>query len=104
MQSRSNVCEDQDVKEEESARDDFAFAKSFLGSIATLLCNVFDARGGAIMVMVKLIQGSEVSSRTQREPAGILDDIFTRSRLCNTAEACSGRPYAWRPNMFYIFC
>lgn len=85
MQSRRNVDEDQDVKEEESARDDLAFAKSFLGSIATLLCNVFDARGGAIMVMVKLMQGSEVSSGTQRDPAGILDDIFTGRRLSNSA-------------------
>jgi len=88
MQSPSNVGEDQDMKEEESARHDLAFSKSFLGSIAALLCHVFDARGGAVMVMVKLMQRSEVSSITQRKPAGILDDILTRSRLYNTAEAC----------------
>ena len=50
------------MKEEESARNDLAFLKSFLGSLAALLCNVFDARGGAIMVMVKLMQRSEISS------------------------------------------
>ena len=82
--------EDYDVKEEESASDDFAFSKGFLGGIAALLCNVFDASGGAIMVMVKLMQGSEVSTRTQRKPAGVLDDIFTSRRLCNTATACFG--------------
>ena len=76
------------MKEEESAGNDLAFSKSFLGSIAALLCNVSDARGGAIMVMVKLMQGSEVSSITQRKSAGILDDILTGSRLSNTAEAC----------------
>ena len=102
MQSHSNVCEDQDVKEEESARNDLAFAKSLLGSIATLLGNIFDARGGAIMIMVKLMQGSEVSNITQREPAGILDDIFTRRRLCNTAEACCVWAYAWFHNLFCI--
>ena len=64
MQSHSNVGEDQDMKEEESARNDLAFSKSFLGSIAALLCNVFDARGGTIMVMVKLMQRSEVSRIT----------------------------------------
>ena len=82
--------EDYDVKEEESASDDLAFSKGFLGGIAALLRNVFDASGGAIMVMVKLMQGSEVSTRTQRKPAGILDDIFTSRRLCNTATACFG--------------
>ena len=87
MHSHSSIAKDQDVEEEESARDDLAFSKSFLGSIAALLCNVFDASGGTIMVMVKLMQRSEVSSITQRKPAGILDDILTRSRWCNTAEA-----------------
>ena len=88
MQGHDNVGEEQDMKEEESARHDLAFSKSFLGSILTLLCNVFDARGGAVMVMVTLMERSEVSNITQRKPAGILDDILTISRLCNTAEAC----------------
>ena len=60
MQSHSHVGEDQDMKEEESARNDLAFSKSFLGSIAALLCNVFDARIGAIMVMIKLMKGSKI--------------------------------------------
>ena len=96
MERHSSVGEDQNVKEEESARDDFPFAKGLLCSITTLLCNVFDARGGAVMVMVKLMQSSEVSSRTQRKLAGILDDIFTGSRLCNTAFVKGSRqaPYA----------
>jgi len=89
---------DLDVKEEESARNDLAFSKSFLGRFATLLCNVFDAGGGTIMVMVKLMQRSEVSNITQRKVMGILDDIRTRSRLCNTADAfcdgaCAGHLY-----------
>ena len=58
MQNHSNVGEDQDVTEEESARHDLAFSKSFLSGTAALLCNVFDARGGAIMVVIKLMQGS----------------------------------------------
>ena len=62
--SRTNVGEDQDMKEPESAGNDLAFSKSFLGSIAALLCNVFDARGGAVMVMVKLTQSSEVTRKT----------------------------------------
>ena len=103
MQTPSNVGEDQDVKEEESTRHDLAFSTSFLSSIAALLCNVFDARGGAIMVMVKLMQSSEVSSRTQRKLAGILDDIFTGSRLCNTAGACYVRAYTRRPNVCCFF-
>ena len=53
MQSHSHVGEDQDMKEEESARNDLAFSKSFLGSIAALLCHVC---GGTIMVMIKLMQ------------------------------------------------
>ena len=65
MQSHSNVGEDQDVKEEEeSARNDLAFSKSFLSSIPTLLCNILDASVGAIMVMVQLMQRSEVASVT----------------------------------------
>ena len=52
------------MKERESAGNDLAFSKSFLGSIAALLCNVLNARGGAVMVMVKLMQRSEVSSIT----------------------------------------
>ena len=76
MQSRSNVGEDQDVKEEESARHDLAFLKSYLGGLFALLCNVFDARGGAIMVVIKLVQGSEVSNIAQRKLASILDDIL----------------------------
>ena len=88
MQSRSNVSEDQDMKEEESAGNDLAFSKSFLGSIAALLCNIYNARGRAIMVMAELMESSEVSSITQRKSASILDDILTRSRLWNTAGAC----------------
>jgi len=88
---------------EESARHDLAFSKSFLCSIAALLCNVFDARGGAIMVMVKLMQCSEISTITQRKQASILDDILTRRRLCNTAEACCGWAYAWSSNVVSIF-
>ena len=89
MQSHSHVGEDQDMKEEESARNDLAFSKSFLGSIAALLCNVFDARGGTVMVMVKLMQRSEVSNITQCKLASILDDIRKRNRLCNTVGLCS---------------
>ena len=76
------------MKEEESAGNDLAFSKRFLGSIAALLCNLFDAGGGTVMVMVKLMQRSEVSNITQRKPASILDDIRKRNRLCNTVEAC----------------
>ena len=79
------VDEEQNMIEEESARHDLAFSKSILGSILTLLCDVFDARGGAVMVMVKLMEGSEVSNITQRKPAGILDNVLTRSRLCDAA-------------------
>ena len=61
--SRRSVGEDQDMKEPESAGNDLAFSKSLLGSIAALLCDVFDAPGGAVMVMVKLMQRSEVSSK-----------------------------------------
>ena len=52
------------MKEEESAGNNFAFLKSFLSSIAALLGNVFDARGCTIMVMVELMQRSEVSNIT----------------------------------------
>ena len=82
------------MKEPESTGNDLAFLKSFLSCIAALLCNVFDARGGTVMVIVKLMQRSEVSSITQRKPAGILDDILTRSRLCNTAGVFGGLAYA----------
>ena len=53
--SRRKVVEDQHVKEEESARNDLALPKSFLGRIAPLPCNLFDAGGGTIVVMVKLM-------------------------------------------------
>ena len=103
MQSHSNVGEDQDMKEPESAGNNLAFSKSFLSSIAALLCNVFDARGCTIMVMVELMQRSEVSNLTKRKLAGILDDVLTRSRLCNTAEACCGLAHAWRLHVICIF-
>ena len=103
MQSRSNVSEDQNMKEEESAGNDLAFSKRFLGSIAALLCNVFNARGSTVVVMVKLMQRAEVSSKTQRKLAGILDNILTRSRLCNTAEALCGWAHAWHLNVVCIF-
>ena len=64
IKSRRNVGEDQYMKEPESAGNDLAFSKSFLGNIAALLCNVFDARGGAVMLTNKLMDRSEVSSIT----------------------------------------
>ena len=64
MRGHSNVGEDQDMKELESAGNNLAFSKSSLSSIAALLCNVFDARGCTIMVMVKLMQRFEVSNIT----------------------------------------
>ena len=64
IQSHSNVGEDQDMKEPESAGNDLAFSKSFLGSISALLRNIFDASAGTIMVMVKQMQRSEVSNIT----------------------------------------
>ena len=65
MQNHSDVGKHQDMKEPESAGYDLAFSKSLLGRIAALLCNVFDAGGGTIMVMVKLMQRSEVSNIRQ---------------------------------------
>ena len=103
MHSHSNIGKDQDVKEEESARNDLAFLQSILSSIAALLCNVFNARGSTIVVMVKLMQRAEVSSKTQRKLAGIMDNILTGSRLCNTAEACCGLAHAWRLHVICIF-
>ena len=55
------------------------------------------------MVMVKLMQSSEVSRITQRKSASISDDILTRSRLWNTVEACWGWAYAGRLNVVCIF-
>ena len=55
------------------------------------------------MVVVELMQRAEVSSITQRTPAGILDDILTRSRLCNTARASCGWAYTWRHNVVCLF-
>ena len=55
MKGLSNVHEDQDMKKDESARNDLAFLQSMLSSIAALLCNVFNARGSTIVVMVKLM-------------------------------------------------
>ncbi len=77
MHSHSNVAKDQDMKEEKSARNDLAFSKSFLGRFATLLCNVFDARRGAILVVFKLMQASEVSNIAESKTAGIKEDICT---------------------------
>ena len=91
------------MKEEESARNDLAFLQSILSSIAALLCNVFNARGSTIVVMVKLMQRAEVSSKTQRKLAGILDNILTKSRSCSTAEAFCGWAHAWHLNVVCIF-
>ena len=95
MQSRRNVGENENMKEEAPTRNDLAFLQSILSSIAALLCNVFNARGSTIVVMVKLMQRAEVSSKTQRKLAGILDNILSRSRLCNIAEALCGWAYAF---------
>ena len=64
LHHRGSVGEDYDVKEKESARDDLASSKRLLRCIFALLCNVFDAGVGAVMVVVKLMQSSEVSSKT----------------------------------------
>ena len=60
----NHVSEDQYMKEPKPASNDLAFAKSFLSSILALLCNVFDTRGSAVMVLVELTQSSEISSVT----------------------------------------
>ena len=65
------------------------------------------------MVMVKLMQRSEVSNITQCKLVGILGDIrtrrrlcntaCTRSRLCNTADACCDGACAGHLDMLCIF-
>ena len=77
LQRRGGVCEDNDVKEEESTGHDFAFSKSFLRCIFALLCHVFDAGVGAVVVMIELMQCSKVSSKAESKLVGILDDVCT---------------------------
>ena len=62
LQRRDGVGEDQDVKEKDSTGHDFAFSKSFLRCIFALLCHIFDAGVSAIVIVVKLMQSSEISS------------------------------------------
>ena len=65
------------MKEPEPAGNDFAFPKSLLRCIFAFLSNIFDARERTIMVMVELMQSSEIPRITKSELVGILDDIFT---------------------------
>ena len=55
------------------------------------------------MVMVKLMQRSDVSNITQRKLVSILDDIRTKSRLCNTADVCCDGACAGHLDMLCIF-
>ena len=55
------------------------------------------------MVMVNLMQRSEVSDITQHKLIGIMDGIRTRRRLCNTADACCDGACAGHLDMLCIF-
>ncbi len=50
-------------EEEESASHDFAEMERFLGRFRCLNLHVFDARGSAVMVVVELLQNSEVMGK-----------------------------------------
>ena len=71
-----DVASAKDVKEPEPAGDDLAFSESVLRSIFALQCNILDARVGAIMVVIQLMQGSEISSQAQCKQVGVLDEVF----------------------------
>ena len=60
-QGHNNISEHNDVEVPEPARNDRAFSKRLLGGIFALCCNILDARGGAIMIVMELMQRSEVS-------------------------------------------
>ena len=79
-----DVASAKDVNEPEPAGDDLAFSESVLRSIFALQCNILDARVGAIMVVIQLMQGSEISSEAQCKQLGVLDEVVVRCRLYNT--------------------
>ncbi|MEC7710555.1 MAG: hypothetical protein VX902_07255, partial [Planctomycetota bacterium] len=79
-----HVGEDKDVKEPEPAGNDLAFSESVLRSIFALLCDILDTGVGTIMVVIQLMQGSEISSEAQCKQLGVLDEVVVRCRLYNT--------------------
>ena len=68
--------EDFDMKEVESACHDLTLSESVLGGITSLLCDIFDASVRAIVIMIKLMQCSEVSAEAQSKAVGVLDYIL----------------------------
>ena len=70
------MCKYTDVKKTEPARNDLAFSERCLCSFFALLCHVLDARGGAVVVVIELMQRSEVSCIAQCKLVGVLQKVF----------------------------
>ena len=98
-QACTNVGECENVKKPESACNDSAFSECLLGSLLALFGHVLDASGGAIVVVIELMQRSEVACIAQCKLVGVLDEVFAGSGLCNAGV----RRFLDSKNVFGVF-
>jgi hypothetical protein len=82
---KSITGERHDVEKKEAARHDTASSQGLLGGLLALLLNILDTGAGAIMVVVELVEGSEITTETQSEATGVCDEVLEIDRLSSSA-------------------
>ena len=87
---KSFTGERHDVEEKEAARHDTAPSQGLLGGLLALLLNILDTGAGAIMVVVELVEGSEITTETQSEATGVCDEVLEIHRLSSSAVLLMG--------------
>ena len=80
-----------DVKEEETACHDAASSQRILGGFLALFLNVFDTSARAIVVVVELVECTEITTEAQGETFCICDEVLEASRLSSSVCFIWGR-------------
>jgi hypothetical protein len=73
------------VKEEKAASDDSAPSQRFLRRLLALLLHIFDTGARAIVIVVKLVQCSKITTEAQSERLCVCDIVLESRRLFSTA-------------------
>jgi len=74
-----------DVEEKEAACHDAAPSQRLLGGLLALLLNVLDASAGAIVVVVELVERSEIPTEAQGKTLCVCDQVPEARRLSSSA-------------------
>ena len=75
----------QDVEEKEAACHDAAPSQRLLGGLLALLLNVLDASAGAIVVVVELVERSEIPTEAQSKTLCVRHQVPEACRLFSAA-------------------